>query len=306
MKNFTLTLIFAVFATALFAQYDIHHTQYMHNKLSINPGYTGDREVFSMTALYRNQWFGIDGAPKTFTIHAHSPFINKRNAIGLTIINDAIGNVNTSYVGASYAYRIPLSDETTLSIGMQGRVEYSRIDWSKSSALDQGDNTIPVNNRSKTNPNFGMGLYLSNKNYYVGLSIPTLLKTTIYDEDNLLDVSINSQRSYYLMAGGVMRMTRNVKFAPSVLFTYNPSSPFEMNLNASFILMNTFWVGASYRLGDSIDGLVSFQINPQIKIGAAFDYTLTTLKEFSPGSVEILLDYNFQFKGKKVNNIRYF
>lgn len=306
MRKFILTLILAVFATGLFAQYDMHHTQFMHNKLSINPAYTGDREVFSMTALYRNQWFGIDGAPKTFTIHAHSPFINKRNAVGLTIINDAIGNVNTSYIGGSYAYRLPLSDETTLSIGLQGRVEHSRIDWSKTDALDQGDNTIPANNRAKTNPNFGMGAYLSNENFYVGVSIPTLLKTTIYDEENLSGVSINSQRSYYLMGGGIIRLNQNVKFSPSALLTYNPSSPFEMDLNASFILMNSFWVGASYRLGDSVDGLLNFQVNPQIRIGVAFDYTLTKLQEFSPGSVELLVDYNFKLKGEKINNIRFF
>jgi len=306
MKKIILTLVLAVFATALFAQYDMHHTQFMHNKLSINPAYTGDKEVFAMTALYRNQWFGIDGAPKTFTVHAHSPFINKRNAIGLTIINDAIGNVNTTYVGASYAYRMPLSDEMTLSIGVQGRVEHARIDWSKADALDQGDNTIPTNNRTKTNPNFGMGAYLSNDKFYVGLSIPTLLKTTVYDENNLTGVSLNSQRSYYLMGGGILRVNQNVKFAPSALLTYNPNSPFELDLNASFILMDIFWIGASYRLGDSVDGLINFQVSPQIRIGVAFDYTLTKLQEFSPGSFEILVDYTFKKKGKRLNNIRYF
>lgn len=294
------------FVNTLFGQYDVHHTQFMHNKLSINPGYTGDREVFAMTALYRNQWFGIDGAPKTFTLHAHSPFMNKKNAIGLTIINDAIGNVNTSYVGASYAYKFRVSNDATLSIGIQGRVEHARIDWSNSDPLDQGDNTIPLNNKTRTNPNFGAGAYLSHEKYYIGLSVPTLLKTTIYDENTLTGVSLNSQRSYYLMGGGVMRLNQNVKFAPSVLFTYNPSTPFEMDLNVSFILMDSFWVGASYRLGDSVDGLLSFQINPQIRLGVAFDYTLTKLQEFSPGSFEILMDYNFQFKGKKINNIRYF
>ena len=288
------------------AQYDMHHTQFMHNKLSINPAYAGDREVFSMTALYRNQWFGVDGAPKTFSLHAHTPFINQRNAVGLTIINDAIGNVNTSYVGASYAYRMPISNETTLSVGIQGRVEHSRVDWSQADPLDQGDNTIPTSARNKTNPNFGMGVYLSNENYYAGLSIPTLLRTAVYDKNSLSDVSINSQRSYYLMGGVIMRLNQNVKFAPAVLLTYNPSTPFEMDLNANFIFMNSFWVGASYRLGDSVDGLVMFQINSQVKLGVAFDYTLTKLQEFSPGSIELLVDYNFKFKGEKVNNIRFF
>jgi len=306
MKKITITFIFAIFALGAFAQYDVHHTQFMHNKMAINPAYTGDREVFAMTAIYRNQWFGIDGAPKTFTMHAHTPFLNKRNGIGLSIINDRIGMVNTTYAGVSYAYRIPLNDEWKLSIGVQGRVEHSKLDWSKSDPLDQGDNTIPSNLTTKTSPNFGMGFYLSSKKYYVGLSIPTLLKSTIYDDNPIAGTSINSQRSYYLMGGAMMRVNQNIQFSPNVLFTYNPSTPFEMDLNASFIFMETFWLGASYRLGDSVDGLIMFQINEQLRIGGAFDYTLTKLQEFSPGSFEILLDYNFKFKGKRLNNIRYF
>jgi len=306
MRRFTITIIFALITLTLSAQYDVHHTQFMHNKMAINPGYTGDREVFAMTALYRNQWFGIDGAPKTFTLHAHTPFFNKRNGVGLSIINDRIGMVNTTYVGASYAYRIPINDKTKLSIGVQGRVEHSKIDWNKSDPLDQNDNLIPSNLSTKTNPNFGIGIYLSNKNYYAGLSIPTLLRTTVYDDNPLQGVSLNAQRSYYMMGGLVLRMSQNVQFAPNLLLTYNPNAPFEMDLNANFIFMETLWLGASYRLGDSVDGLIMFQINDQFRIGGAFDYTLTKLQEFSPGSFEILIDYNFKFKGKRLNNIRYF
>ena len=135
MRKFTLTLFLASMAFAMFAQYDMHHTHFMHNKLAINPGYTGDREVFAMTALYRNQWFGIEGAPKTFSLHAHSPFLNNRNGVGLSLMNDKIGMMNTTYAGLSYAYRLKVSDDATLSIGIQGRVEHSRIDWSNSCLL---------------------------------------------------------------------------------------------------------------------------------------------------------------------------
>jgi len=306
MRKFTLTLFLATMAFAMFAQYDMHHTHFMHNKLAINPGYTGDREVFAMTALYRNQWFGIEGAPKTFSLHAHTPFLNNRNGVGLSLMNDKIGMMNTTYAGLSYAYRLKVSDDATLSIGIQGRVEHSRIDWSESNPLDMGDNTIPTSVKTKTSPNFGMGAFLSHENYYVGLSVPTLLRTNVYDDNPITGTSLTSQRSYYLMGGLVMRMSHSVKFAPSILLTYNPSTPFEMDLNANFIFMEKLWLGASYRLGDSIDGLIMFQISEQFRLGAAFDYTLTKLQEFSPGSFELLLDYTLVKKGKRLNNIRFF
>jgi len=301
MRKLTLTLFLASMALAMFAQYDMHHTHFMHNKLAINPGYTGDRGMFAMTGLYRNQWFGIEGAPKTFSFHAHTPFLNNRNGIGLSLMNDKIGMMNTTYAGLSYAYRLRVSDDATLSIGIQGRVEHSRIDWSGSDPLDMGDNTIPTSAVTKTSPNFGMGAFLSHENFYVGLSAPTLLKTTVYDDNPITGTSLTSQRSYYLMGGLVMRLSHNVQFAPNVLFTYNPSTPFEMDLNAAFIFMEKLWLGASYRLGDSM-----FQINDQFRLGGAFDYTLTKLQEFSPGSFELLLDYTLARKGKRLNNIRFF
>jgi len=293
-------------AIAVSAQYDMNHTHFMHNKLAINPAYAGDKGVLAMTGIYRNQWSGIEGAPQTFSLHMHTPFLNDKNGIGLSIINDKIGLVNTTYAGVSYAYRIKVSEEATLNVGVQGRVELSRINWSESDPLNQGDNTIPTNLVSRTNPNFGTGLFLSSKKYYVGLSIPTLLKTTVYDDDPIVGVSIAEHRSYYVMGGLVMRLNRNVQFAPNALMTYNPGAPFELDLNGSFIFLEKFWVGASYRLGDSVDGLALFQINDQLRLGVAVDYTLTELQEFSPGSFEILLDFALSRSGKRLNNIRYF
>lgn len=58
------------------------YTQFMYNKLPMNAGYTGAREVISIRALYRNQWAGIEGAPKTATISIHSPFKRENFALG--------------------------------------------------------------------------------------------------------------------------------------------------------------------------------------------------------------------------------
>ena len=57
------TLVFTIDTS--FAQQDPQYTQYMYNTMSVNPAYAGQREVLSITGLYRTQWVGIDGAPDT-------------------------------------------------------------------------------------------------------------------------------------------------------------------------------------------------------------------------------------------------
>ncbi|MEM1323459.1 MAG: type IX secretion system membrane protein PorP/SprF [Bacteroidota bacterium] len=303
-----LLLMAAMIAASLWAhaQYDVHYSQFMHNKLAFNPAFAGNNEVLTFSALYRNQWLGIDGAPTTVNLHAHTPFLANRGGIGLSLISDRIGRVNTSIAGLSYAYRMKLNDESTLNVGLQMKIEHSRIDWTDVNPLDQGDGQVPLFATNKTNPNFGVGIMLSNAKYYVALSAPTLLRSTIYTDDPLSGVSLSDHRSYYLMGGFLARLSRVVKLKPEVLISYNPSAPFELAINGSVIFFDQFWLGAGYRLGDAIDGLVLFQVSNEFRVGFAYDYTLTKLQQFSNGSIELMLDYRFQKKGKRINNIRFF
>lgn len=306
MRKLLIAVCFICFSIGSYAQYDVNYSLYMFNKLAINPAYAGSKEALTLTGHYRNQWPGISGAPKTYTFSGHTPFFNKRSGIGLNVIADKIGMVNTFNFGLSYAYRIPIDKGKTLSIGVDGQMEYGRINWDQADPIDTGDEEVPVNATSKFNPNFGMGIYLNTPNYYVGLSIPRLLKTTIFDDDPVQGISINSVRSYYLMGGLITRVSRNVKFQPGVLFTYNPRTPFEMDLNASFVFMDRFWIGASYRLEDSIDLISQFQLSDQLKAAVAIDFTLSELNDYSPGSFELMLEYIFVRTGERLNNIRYF
>ncbi|MBK7970860.1 MAG: type IX secretion system membrane protein PorP/SprF [Bacteroidetes bacterium] len=59
------------------AQFEPQFTQYMFNEMFINPAYAGSREQVAATMLYRNQWVGLEGAPKTQTASINGPLMNK-------------------------------------------------------------------------------------------------------------------------------------------------------------------------------------------------------------------------------------
>ena len=64
MNKFTVTLVLAFFVTvSCFAQQEAQYTQFMENKMILNPAYAGAREAPSMMLLTRNQWIGFEGAP---------------------------------------------------------------------------------------------------------------------------------------------------------------------------------------------------------------------------------------------------
>jgi len=287
-----------------FAQQAPQYTNFMFNQLAYNPAYAGSNEVLTMSAIYRNQWSGIDGAPKTINFNVHTPFFNDRCGAGLSVMNDVTGLINSTNINLSYNYRLPVAENSTLAMGLMGRLETGRINWQAVQAIDLSDQMIGMDEESyRLKPNFGAGLYLSSSKYYIGISAPQLLKNSLYSDlnDNVGDV-----RTYYLTGGLVTNLSENVKFKPAVLLSYNQNAPFEIDLNANFIFMDAFWVGASYRLGDSVDALFGYQFNPQLRAGVAVDFTLSELNDYTAGGFEIMLQYSMWYKEGSVNNLRYF
>jgi len=305
-KYFILLLFLSSCAWKVNGQVETHYTQFMHNKLMINPAYAGSKEMLTFTALYRNQWTGIDGAPTTYNVNAHSSFFDDRAGAGLFITGDQHGFYKTINVGMNYAYRIPMRNGATFSLGISGQVEYGKVDFAQFDPIDINDDDIDMNNNIKVNPNFGGGLFYYHKNYYVGLSAPTLFKSVVYSSGDSNSPSANEIRSYYLMGGFMTRINHAVKFKPAVLLTLNQGAPFEMDMNASFLFMDRVWVGASYRLGDSFDAMFQYQFNPQLKAGVAVDITTSELSQYSPGSFEVMLEYSLNYEGKGYNHLRFF
>ena len=163
------------------------------------------------------------------------------------------------------------------------------------------DEDISMTDNTRLRPNFGAGLFYSHPQYYIGLSAPNVMRTSVYSDNPSTAPNINSMRSYYLMGGFMTRINHAVQFKPAMLLTLNPNAPFEMDLNASFLFMDRIWLGASYRLGDSIDAMFQYQFNSQLRAGVAVDLTTSELSQYSPGSFEVMLEYSLNIESKGLN-----
>lgn len=290
------------FTLPLIGQHNPQFTHFMFNKLAYNPAYAGNREAMSISTIYRNQWSGIDGAPRTLNFNIHTPFSRKRTGIGLSVVADQIGMLQTTYANLAYNYKLKINEKTQLGIGVMGRMEHGRIDWAESDPADMDDQLLFSEVSTNWQPNFGFGLYLSGKNYYLGISAPTLLQNSLYS-----DLGYEGEyKTYYGMAAIMIDLNDKLKFKPSVLVSYNQNVPIDVDFNASFLLMDALWLGASYRAGDSFDAIVQYQFTSELRAGMAFDFTTSKLKDFTTGSYEMMIEYTFVKGDEKLQNIRYF
>jgi type IX secretion system PorP/SprF family membrane protein len=287
------------------AQFEPQFTQYMFNEMFINPAYAGSREHLAMTAVYRNQWVGLDGAPKTQTFSAHTPLKNEKIGIGFNIMNESIGVTKDLSFFGNYSYRVPMKNgffSLGLSAGLINHTE--RLLDVKTQDLN--DNSF-IGTPQVTVPNAGFGSYYYSRNFYVGLSIPRMLQNRVDANTGKASNNVNMNYwHYYLMGGYVHPLNDNIKLKPTFMVKAVSGAPVIADVGLHALFNEAFWLGVSYRTGDSWAAIASFQITHQLRMGYSYDYTTTDLQQFNTGTHEITLGYDFSFSKKKIVTPRYF
>lgn len=282
------------------------YTHFLFNKLAYNPAFAGGKDVAAVQALYRQQWQNIEGAPRTANVNFHTPFAQQKCGLGLMITQDQLGLLSHTYADLMYAYRLKTSETGVLSVGLQARLEFARLNWAKAKTISGIDNNIQKDNENVTKPNFGVGAYYKDKNFFFGFSVPQLLESSLYKSSYDELPSLHRFRTYYLMTGVDVKLSPSVDFMPGVLVSYVPNAPLQTEINANLIFSKTILIGASYRVNSSVDGLVGIQLTKQLMLGLAYDYSITKLRSENIGSFEGMLEYQFNYDRAGVNHLRYF
>ena len=311
MNKISLIIVITLLSIAgVFAQQDAQYTQYMYNTIVANPAYAGSRGVMSINGLYRSQWTGFDGAPTTQTLSVHSP-ISERLGAGLSIVNDEIGNgVNqNTYIDASVSYTIPTSEFGKLSLGLKAGGHFLGIDLNQLQNYRPDLNFSDQDDSRKFSPNFGVGAYYHTNKFYAGLSVPNILETSHFDEDESDNSFTATERmNFYFITGYVFDINPNLKFKPALLTKAVSGAPLQIDVSANFMINKGFTLGAAYRWDAAVSLLAGFQVSDQFLIGVAYDREITALgaSRFNDGSFEVMLRYEFLNKLKKVRSSRFF
>lgn len=298
-------LLLTVTLTAKAQQHPMY-SQYMFNMMNINPAYAGSRGVGTVTALYRNQWEGIEGAPKTVSVGIDMPINEKKIGVGFQVYDDKLGIERTSGFNASYAFRIHLSESGTLSLGLQAGLLNYRANYTESVLFQPGDPAFSQN-ISGILPATAAGIYYNSDKFYVGVSTPALLKTKI-DYDGVANVTGVTGRDMhlYLASGFVMNLNRDLVLKPSILVKAVSGAPIEYDMNANLWISNIIAFGFSYRTGDAYVGMTELQISKQFRIGYAYDKTFNSLGTFNRGTHELMLRFELRSNTGNVASPRYF
>lgn len=272
------------------AQQDAQFSQNMFNKLPVNPGYAGTSDAICGTLLYRQQWLGFikgnEGIPKTALLSVDAPVKAIHGGLGLTVISDKIGFESGIAAKLAYSYHMDLGPGK-LGIGLDAGILQKGIEGGKWVAVTPSDPSIPVTS-SDLSPDFGLGLYYTTSDLYVGASTTHLAKGDL----TLGAANFGVARHYYFLGG--------YNYTVNPIWTVKPSfwikSDFastQFDVNVTALYNNLFWFGPSYRLKDAIVAMVGVNVG-NLKIGYSYDITTSKIKTYSSGTHEIMIGYCFK------------
>ncbi len=171
------------------------------------------------------------------------------------------------------------------------------------SVTDNQKINAPINS---TNPNLGAGAFYYTENFYVGLSFPNMLEVSHLKTQNGKISNVSEKMHYFVTSGYVFDLTGNLKFKPSTMIKAVSGAPLSIDVSANFLFNEKVEIGASYRLDDSVSGLVTFQIARGFRMGYAYDYTISNLGDYNDGSHEAFLLWDIFSTEKNIKSPRFF
>ena len=301
MKNI-LYIVFLV-VIGVQAQQDPQYTQYMYNMNVINPAYAGSSESVSIGALYRSQWVGLEGSPRTGTLSIHSP-VGNRVGLGLSLINDEVGPVRETNAYVDFSYTLPVGSITKLAFGLKAGATFHDIGLASIETID-ADDPFFSQDVNETTANVGAGMYLYQPNrWYLSASMPNILNGTHLDSDGR---KIGSETEHLFAAAGyVFDLSENFKLKPHALMKFAFDAPVSYDVNLNLFMYDIVEIGGGYRLDDSFSGMVNFMVSPSMRIGYAYDAIQSELNVVTDASHEIFINFDIDLPKKVSRSPRYF
>jgi len=299
IKQYVLLFLGIVLSSGAYAQQDPQYTMYMYNMNIVNPAYAGSGEDLNIGLLGREQWVGIDGAPSTYTANLHSS-IGRGVGLGVSFVKDAIGPVSDTSGFIDLSYMIPVSRKGKLSFGLKAGGSVFAIDRIANSdgetSLNQGE--------SEFFPNIGAGLFYHTDVFYLGASSPNFIKAKHIDRDNKSKAS--EVEHFFITSGYVFNTSENLKIKPSTMLKLVAGAPVSIDLSLNALFYERFELGVSHRLEDSWSGTFNFLATSKLRLGYAYDHTVSELNGFSKGSHEFMILYRIPLTLRNIKSPRFF
>ena len=282
-------------------------SQYYTTSYIMNPAATGSTGGTNISLASRNQWLGIDGAPRYNLVCAETRFKKLKGSVGddalfksklgrvglgFSAFNDRNGHFDRTGMQFMYAYHIQLRDYTQLSFGLSGFFYQMRMN-DKDMTFREPNDPVFMNGITKVVyvPDANVGVLLSGMNYYVGASVSQMFQANVRF-GNEATGTYQMKRCYYVSGGYFIELpSGSMMIEPNVLYkSYDQFKQAEFGFN--FHRKKAYWIGASLRTGSAAIFRAGL-LWDYFSFCYSFDLGFSSIQKYTHGTHEIVISYRY-------------
>ena len=296
MKFYKLLFLCLSVITTVSAQQLMTSSLYEQHGNLQNPATTGASKQGTIGASYRKMWDGIAGGPQTTLLFGSGYLPSAKIGIGGYVYNDVTGPTKRTGAQVALSYHIPMANDASFSLGLEGRFQQFSIDKIKLQA-SLGNDPLLGGKENSFNGDAGFGIAYTGKRFKAGMSVSQLIQSKLdfYSGNLSRTEEARLYRHFYLHSSYIFNADANTKLIPNFLFIYLPNAPLEFQGGVRVEYKDLLWWGVALRARQSWMISAGLKIHKKFTIGYCFDIFSTPLSVFDGGSNgnEILLKYDF-------------
>lgn len=283
------------------AQYDVSFSHYFDMEPSFNAAAVGKQSKLNVAAAYAMDLAGFKHNPQTMYVAADMPFIFMKayNGAGIQFMNDKIGLFTHQKLALQYAFTTKLFGGK-LATGISAGLLSENFDGTKVDLEDSSDPAFTASQLTGNSIDFGIGLYYTHRNWYVGLSAQHLNSPLInLGERNELKVDA----TYYATGGCDIRLRNPYLTVKPSFLVRTDGVAWRGDIGGRLVYTNDqkmMYVGASYSPTNSVTALIGGKVHGVI-LGYSYEMYTSAINPGN-GSHELFVGYqvdlNLVKKGK--------
>jgi len=284
------TLMVSLIVTlGVVAQGDPVYRQNHFNAMMLNPAHAGSNTYSDVSVLALNQWVGMPGAPRTYTVSGNFKILENAG-LGVAVLGDQYGPVNVTNADVNLAYHLKLNKKYKLSMAIRGSIYSANVGLTDLTIINSNDPYFQSNLSTGLSGNAGWGALLYSNKFYVGVSQPRLVRRAFSDR-NMNDF-VDSQFGLISYMGGNFNLNRNVIFRPYIVSRYLKNTPYNFDMNAILNFNKKIDFGLTYQLLSGA-GLIFGVDFGNLYLGYAYTYPMNDLRRASFQSHEVSIRFKF-------------
>ena len=274
-----------LFTLTLFSQQESYYTLYQYNMNVINPAFAGTQGEM-VTILDRNQWTGLEGAPRTLALSYSRPMKNNVG-LGVSIVSDKLFIEKQTFAYIDFSYQLQVEEKTTMYLGLKAGGNFYSADPSSLTTYSDIPDPSQIS-ISSFNPNIGVGLYATRDNHWFSFSIPRLFNSKRKDD---LAVTAKDRVHTYIGGGSEFSINEDFSVKPSLMFRKVKGLPLSTDITNFVSYQNKYDLGLSIRTKAAFSVMLFLtEIYQGFDLGYAYESpTADRLTEIGKKTHEIVL-----------------